>query len=173
MFEEYASDPVVTRYLTWAPHPDVQTTRGYLETCRRGWEQGREYTWAITLPPSDRVVGMIACRGDDLKVNLGYVLGRRHWGRGYMPEAGRAVVAASFALPSVARVWATCDVDNRASARVLEKIGMLREGVLRAWIRHPAVSDQPRDSLVYSIVRADLPVRPGDPRAGAGPATAH
>jgi [ribosomal protein S5]-alanine N-acetyltransferase len=51
------------------------------------------------------------------------------------------------------RVWSVCDVDNRASARVMEKAGMRREGILRRWSMHPTISDEPRDSYCYSITK--------------------
>lgn len=51
------------------------------------------------------------------------------------------------------RIWGVCDIDNQASARVLEKVGMQKEGVLRRWISHPNVSSEPRDCLCYSRVR--------------------
>jgi hypothetical protein len=51
------------------------------------------------------------------------------------------------------RVWALCDVDNLASARVMEKVGMQREGILRRWILHPNLSDEPRDVYCYSVVK--------------------
>jgi RimJ/RimL family protein N-acetyltransferase len=70
-----------------------------------------------------------------------------------MPEAARAVVDVSLSDPTVRRVWAVCDVDNKASARVMEKIGMSFEAVLRRWVIHPNVSPDPRDSLCYSLVR--------------------
>lgn len=54
-------------------------------------------------------------------------------------------------LPGVHRVCAYCDVDNAASARVMEKVGMVHEGTLRRWAIHPNVSDSPRDVLVYVV----------------------
>jgi RimJ/RimL family protein N-acetyltransferase len=54
----------------------------------------------------------------------------------------------------VHRVWATCDVDNPRSARVLEKAGLSREAVLRAWGVRPNVSPEPRDMFMYAKVRA-------------------
>ncbi len=86
-------------------------------------------------------------------VNLGYALARRWWRHGFMTEALTPVVQWAVAQPSIYRVWATCDVDNLASARVLERVGMMREGVLRRWLVHPNVSDAPRDCLCYSIVK--------------------
>ena len=59
------------------------------------------------------------------------------WGRGLATEATAAVFDAAREIDDVARFWATCDVDNRASARVLEKLGMREEGVLRRWSERP------------------------------------
>src|SRR4029077_3851095 len=81
--------------------------------------------------------------------DIGYVLSRNLWGGGYMTEAANAVVEWAINLSSVYRVWAVCDCENKAdapdiigalSARVLEKVGMQREGILRRYIVHPNVS---------------------------------
>ena len=55
--------------------------------------------------------------------------------------------------PEVFRVWALCDIENQASARVLERSGFEMEGTLRRWLIHPNVSPEPRDALCFSIVR--------------------
>jgi RimJ/RimL family protein N-acetyltransferase len=96
---------------------------------------------------------MIAARVDGHKWELGYVLARGYWGRGYMTEALKALVNWAVQQSEIYRVWAVCDVDNLASARVMEKAGMRREGILRRWSIHPNVSDEPRDSYCYSIVK--------------------
>jgi RimJ/RimL family protein N-acetyltransferase len=70
-----------------------------------------------------------------------------------MTEAARVVVEWALSCPDVYRVWATCDVDNVASARLLEAVGMQREGVLRRWLVHPNVGDAPRDALCYALVK--------------------
>lgn len=62
-------------------------------------------------------------------------------------------VSWSLMQPSIFRVYAECDVENTASARVLEKVGMSRERILRKWIMHPNVSDGLRDCLRYAIVK--------------------
>jgi [ribosomal protein S5]-alanine N-acetyltransferase len=63
-------------------------------------------------------------------VELGYALARAYWGRGFATEAGTAVVAWALERPEIHRVWAVCDAENVASARMLEKLGMRREGPL-------------------------------------------
>jgi RimJ/RimL family protein N-acetyltransferase len=87
------------------------------------------------------------------KVDLGYAIVRRYWRQGLMSEALRWIIEWAFAQPGIYRVWATCDVDNVASAGVLERVGMQREGVLRRWLVHPNKNDAPSDSFCYSIVR--------------------
>jgi RimJ/RimL family protein N-acetyltransferase len=70
-----------------------------------------------------------------------------------MSEAVLVVVDWALAQPGVFRVWSVTDVDNGASARVLEKVGMQREGLLRRWMMHPGVGPEPRDCWCFGRVR--------------------
>lgn len=153
IYEEYAGDPAVTKYLMWRPHRSLGDTAAFLTLADEGWVSGKSLAWAITYRDSDRVIGMIGARPSLHKTDIGYVLGRRHWGQGIMTEAGRAIVELLFQERTMYRVWATCDTENHASARVLEKLGMAREGILRRYIIHPNISEEPRDSLLYATVR--------------------
>lgn len=153
IFRNYAQDPEVTRYLVWRPHPGVWETERFLKHCLAAWNSGEELTWVITLRGSDEAVGMIAARPEEFKAEIGYVLSRRYWGQGLMTEAARCVTDWLRSRPEIYRVWATCDIENVASARVLEKIGMQREGVLRRWMLRPNMSPEPRDTVVYAWVR--------------------
>lgn len=87
------------------------------------------------------------------KVALGYVLAKAYWGKGYMTEAAQTIADWAMAQPEIYRVWAVCDADNPASARVMEKIGMTFEGRMRRDIVHPNISEEPQDTLVYAIVK--------------------
>jgi len=153
IYREYATDPEVTRYLTWRPHSSTGETRMFLAACRREWQEGTAVNWTLRLRGDTRVVGMLGCRLDGHKAELGYVLARRLWGRGLMPEAVGAVVAWLWTLPEIRRIGAVCDVENLASARVMEKAGMQREGVLRRWLMRSSLPGEPRDCFVYSLVR--------------------
>jgi RimJ/RimL family protein N-acetyltransferase len=106
----------------------------------------------LTRAGEHRAIGAIGCTFHNFRAELGYVLGRAHWRRGFMSEALRAVVGAVLARDGIYRVWAVCDVENVASARVLEKAGLTREGVLRRWSLHPNISDVPRDCYVYAAI---------------------
>jgi RimJ/RimL family protein N-acetyltransferase len=153
IFAEYAQDPDVTKYLTWRPHPEIETLKVFLQQAVADLQAGRRYFWVITLKNFDRAVGMIEARVDGHRFDFGYVLSKRCWGNGYMPEALRPIVDWALQQKEIYRIWAFCDVDNRASARVLEKIGMQREGVLRRWIVHPNMGDVPRDCFCYARIK--------------------
>jgi RimJ/RimL family protein N-acetyltransferase len=153
MFTGYAQDAEVTRYLTWRPHKDVQETYQIVGQMLKHWELRDVYPYAITLKDADTLIGMIAMHPDGFRLAIGYVLARAHWGKGCVTEAARAVIDWALRQPPVYRVYATTDVENLASRRVLEKAGMQCEGILRKYIMHPNISDVPRDSYMYAIVK--------------------
>jgi len=153
IFTGYSHDVEVVKYLTWRPHGNVEETRDFVRRCILAWETGSAYPWIITRKEDGRLIGMIESRVRGISMDIGYVLARAHWGHGYMPEAARPVIDWGLSQDGIFRIWALCDVDNSASARVMEKIGMQREGILRRWMMHPNVGDEPRDVCCYSIVK--------------------
>lgn len=153
IFEEYAQDPDVTRFVSWKPHRQVETTAAYLREVLSAKEDTGPWFWVITSKGSDRPIGMIHAELHGHRFNLGYVLTKRCWGRGYMAEAVGLLVEWALRQDQIHRVWSFCDVDNRASARVLEKVGMQKEGTLRRWFMHPNISEMPRDCYVYARVK--------------------
>jgi len=153
IFNTYARDPEATRYLIWQPHKSIEETHAFLERCAEGRLHRNDFPWAITLKDSGELIGMVGLRLKGFKADVGYVLARPHWGKGFATEAVKPIVIWALAQPEIYRVWAMCDVDNLASARVLEKVGMKREGVMRRSQMHPGVSDEPRDSYCYAIVK--------------------
>ncbi len=153
IFNEYAQDKEVTRFLLWRPHRSIEDTKLFLRRCIRNWDGSHEFTWIITLKDSSELMGSIALWREPTGAMLGYTLSKRFWNSGYMSESVTAVSEWAIAQKDVFRVWAVCDTENVASARVLEKSGMQREGVLRRWIVLPNISNQPRDCYCYARVR--------------------
>jgi RimJ/RimL family protein N-acetyltransferase len=139
--------------MTWTPHKNIEETYDILQTMLKLWEEGSAYSFAIVLKDLNSVIGMIAMHPDGFKVEIGYVLARPHWGKGLVAEAARAVTNWLLQQPDVYRVFATCDVENPASARVMEKVGMVREGILRRDAIRQNINSEPRDSLIYAIVK--------------------
>jgi len=153
IFLGWATDADVTRYLTWRPHQGIEDTAQFIAGCVEAWRGPGRRAWVITPLNEDKCIGMIELRVDGHRAELGYVLARAAWGHGYMTELVQTLTQMALHEIPVARVSAVCDVDNAASARVLEKSGLVREGRLRRYIVHPNVSDEPRDVYVYARTR--------------------
>jgi ribosomal-protein-alanine N-acetyltransferase len=101
------------------------------------------------IDPTVGVVGLVKAGIFEHRAQIGYVIHRPFWGRGFATEATRQMTAVVEALPNVLRVWATCALDNPASARVLEKCGYEREGILRNWVTYPAQGNRAFDNYSY------------------------
>ena len=154
IFSGYASDPAVVRFLDWRPHRGEEETREFLTSRLEQWAAQTGYSYVLTLKAQPRrPLRMIELRPTAHGASFGYVLGRAHWGQGLMPEALSSLVAWALGQRQVWRAYAFCDVDNRASTRVMEKAGMTLEGTLRRWFVHPNIGPEPRDCRVYARVR--------------------
>ncbi|ADN02712.1 GNAT family N-acetyltransferase [Spirochaeta thermophila] len=152
VYETWARDPEVTRFLTWSPHASVEKTRSFLEEAVRGYERDDQLMWAIVLKEPGSLIGSIGARVERAhrRAEIGYCLGRAFWNRGYMTEALREVVRFLFDEVGVVRVQALHFVGNPASGRVMEKAGMRYEGTLRSYL---IKDDGAVDALMYAIVR--------------------
>ncbi|MFP1151117.1 GNAT family N-acetyltransferase [Mycobacterium sherrisii] len=149
LFQRVARDRAVTKYLLWAPHPDVATTRRVIAEKLNATDDER--TWAIELQHSGEVIGLTSCRRPvPESVEIGYCMGRRWWGKGLMSEVLTMLLAALESDGNVARVWATCSVDNQRSARLLERAGFVLEERLPGHAVYPNLSTEPQDSLRYA-----------------------
>lgn len=163
IFEAYAQDPEVTRYLAFRPHRDLNDAREAVGRFLESWQSGKSYVWLIFRREDEALVGAIAAR-EDQGINLGYLIARPYWRNGFMSEALEAIIDWAFAQAGIFRVWAVCDVENEASAGVLEANGFHQEGILRKWSLHPNISDVPRDCYCYAKTRDHISDSPAGTR---------
>jgi RimJ/RimL family protein N-acetyltransferase len=153
IFDTYAQDEEVARYLIWRPHRSRSETHAYVDRCIATPSEV-ERTYMLAGREDNIVRGAFALRQRrPHRLDCGYVLARRWWRQGLMTEVLTEVTVWALCQPSVFRFGAVCDVENIGSARVLEKAGFLREGLLRRWLIHPNISDEPRDCYSYARVR--------------------
>ena len=158
--QEYACDPQVVRFMSWGPNTE-DDTRAFVARALAGQreEPRRAYEMAVTLLDDGRLIGGCGLHlGNpaNRSAMLGYCYARAFWGNGYATEAARALVDFGFRELALHRIWATCDPDNAASARVLEKFGMQREGRLR---EDTNVRGRWRDSFVYGVLEQERDAR--------------
>jgi RimJ/RimL family protein N-acetyltransferase len=148
----YASDPEVVRYMPWGPNTEEET-RGFLWRAQAtaGGEPRLAYELAVVVREDDRLIGAVGLHlaPEEDRAMLGYCYDRGSWGHGYATEAAAAMLSLGFDVLLLHRVWAGCDPENLASARVLEKVGMRLEGRLRDDVR---IRGEYRDTLVYGLL---------------------
>ncbi len=161
VFARWSTDLEVLRHLGQRPHTDVKQTRAQLIWDEARWIKRSAWTWLLLeRGDHDTPIGLVSLTsqnpgGPPHHLRLGYVLARSRWGQGLMSEALCAVMDQVW--PEEATCWrvdAVCDVENPASARVLERLGFEREGLLRRHTLHPNAGDLPRDVWLYAQVRA-------------------
>jgi ribosomal-protein-alanine N-acetyltransferase len=153
IFARYAQDAAVTRFLTWRAHRSRADTDAYVAHCL-ATPPDVARTYVLTDRWDDAVCGAFDLRrAAGHRLEFGYVLARACWGQGRMTEVLTEVAVWALAQPAVFRIGAVCDVENVASARVMQKAGLVCEGRLRRWLVHPNIGDEPRDCFVYGRVR--------------------
>ena len=127
IFERYASIPEVTRYLGWPQHRSVADTQGFLEFSAMEWERWPAGPYLIWSRDDGRLLGGTGLSFKDEHIAItGYVLAKDSWGQGYASEALAAMIDLAREI-GVTRVEALCHPQHRASWRILEKAGFVRE----------------------------------------------
>ncbi len=152
VFENWARQPNVCKYMTWKPHKTIRETQQFISFCIAGWDRNN-YTWIIEKRESKQIVGSFGARLNQHKLDIGYLLMENYWGYGYMTEVITAFIREAFKLEGVRRIWAVCDIENSASRQVMEKSSMRYEGLLKSWLVHPNMGDEPRDCHCLAIVK--------------------
>ncbi len=150
-FDAWSSVPACTRWLSFSTARSVEESRAFLASVERAWA-GEDGHLSWMLHHGERLIGSIGADIAGPIATVGYVIAQAHWGQGYATEALRRLCTLVLAEPTLYRVEATCDVDNVASARVMEKAEMQREGRLRRHTIFPNIASTPRDVWLYARV---------------------
>lgn len=134
MFDNWASDEEVTRFLTWPVHGSLTVSRAVLENWLAGYEKQDFYQWAIVPKEVGLPIGSITVVDQDdrtKKAHIGYCIGKNWWHRGFTSEALKAVMNYLFDEVGFQRVESRHDPRNPHSGGVMRKCGMKFEGTLR------------------------------------------
>ena len=152
---ECESSPAVQRFER--PIGGEEETRAHLQQSI-AWAQQMprtHYRMALTIRPDDRVRGRLALwlnNSDIAEWEIGWTVHERYWGHGYAGEAATRMLEFAFTTLQAHRVVAFCNAENAASRRVMEKIGMHQDGLLRETRRLNGVW---YDEYVYGILERD------------------
>ena len=155
MYRNWASDPEVTRYLTWNAYSGIEDADSILEQWTREYEKVNFYQWMIVLKELGEPIGSISVvRQNDAvaEAEIGYCIGRAWWHKGIVSEALAAVMDYLFREVGMNRIAARHDPNNPHSGGVMRKCGMKYEGTHRSCDRN---NQGICDTVQYAIVRSD------------------
>lgn len=146
----YTSLPEFTRYTAWGPNTE-EDTKGYIEQVLASQQEKprQEYELVVCLKSTGTLIGGAGIHIKDTNAEVGYVLNPDYQGKGYATEATRALLGFGFSTLAVHRIYATCRPENKASEKVMQQIGMQREGLMR---EHWYYKGEFHDSYLYSIL---------------------
>lgn len=157
----YASNKEACKFQPWGPNSEQDSIFFVQQAIRdREIRHRSRFVFAIVINETGTIVGNIEMNIIDWDGvgEIGFIIHPEHWGKGYATEAALLILKHSFEACNLHRVSATCNPDNVASLYVLEKIGMVREGVLRQDI---LVKGSWRDSCVYSMLKDEWAAKHG------------
>lgn len=149
-----ASNPEVTQWFSWGPYQETAEARAYLDRLPDQRETGRQLD-LLQVHHSKGPVGITGLSEfsyRDRRAMVGTWLGRDAWGIGANTESKALMCHLAFSLLGLARLGAYANVENARSQRALEKVGFVKEGVLRGWHRH---GDRQLDVAVYGMLPQD------------------
>ncbi|MDX6528528.1 MAG: [ribosomal protein S5]-alanine N-acetyltransferase [Blastocatellia bacterium] len=149
------SNPEVMRYWSTPPLADRQAAAELIQKIQADWKRRAILKWGIARRTDDLLIGSVTLFNLDFnhrRAEIGYALGREHWGQGYMHETLMALLKYAFEVLDLHRIEADVDPRNAASIRTVEKLGFQREGVLRErW----QVNGEIQDAFFYGLLRQE------------------
>ena len=131
---EYAKNSAVTKYLTWSPHPDKAYTFEYISYLQNRYKTGDFFDFAIVYKNSGKMIGTCGFTRFFFPHNgaeIGYVLNPDYFGNGIATEVVGRIIKYGFENLALERIEGKFMIENEASRRVMEKNGMIFEGVRR------------------------------------------
>ncbi len=155
----YASLPKVTKYVLWPTHKTRWDTRAFFHETFKQYKSGNSFSFAVEDLNTGKVIGSCGFVPDAERltvfsvVEIGYVFHPDYWGNGYCTEVVKALISYAFRKLKVKRVQACCNMKNIGSARVMEKVGMQHEGLLRKYMK---VKGKHWDIDMYSIIDSEF-----------------
>lgn len=155
MFRNWASDPEVTKYLTWPTYEKIETAHQILEQWESAYEKENFYHWMIVPKNLGEPIGSISVVRQNESVEeaeIGYCIGSRWWHIGIMSETLSAIIHYLFTEVGMNRVAARHDLNNPHSGGVMRKCGMIYEGTHRSCDRN---NQGICDLVQYAILRSD------------------
>ena len=150
VYNNWCSDPKVTKYVTWDMHKNIEQTKEYINFKLGLYEKDYRFDWVVVIKETNELIGEIDAVKQSLNYNLvelGYCYGSKYWNNGYATEALSAVIKYLKEVALVEKVTACHISTNPASGRVMQKAGMKYDATLKEYVVDKNTKE--RADLVY------------------------
>jgi RimJ/RimL family protein N-acetyltransferase len=151
IFYTYASKSDVTRFVSWPTHQTLEDTKAFLRYAINGWDNGTDYSFAVRLRESSRLIGSIGVINEDGKLQFGYVFSPTQWNKGYATEVCTSLMNILRNQKGVYRIQSFVDAENVSSAKVLMKSGLVEEARLTRWFRFVNQNNEAKDCILFKL----------------------
>lgn len=152
---ECSSDPEISKFTLWDSHKTIADSKDFLTKCIKQYSLGQAPVFGIELKEAKKIIGTIGFGSIDFqskRAEFGYALHVGYWNQNITSEASLAILQFGFRTLELERIFATCFTTNIASYRVMEKVGMTYEGILRSY---HSKNGERIDARIYAITRDD------------------
>jgi len=149
VFYAYASKLEATRFVSWPVHQSIADTNKFLKEAVSDWNAGVAYNYSLRTKGDTKLIGSVGVVNNNGNMQLGYVTSPSVWNKGYATEAVTGLLKLLIIWNGVYRIWTFVDVENVASQRVLQKVGMEEEARLPKWFRFVNQNNEPKDCILY------------------------
>ena len=149
----YSTDDDVARYMYWLPHTSEIETETFLENIETEWSKDEPTFYEFAVVLNGTHIGAVSLYINKERTDgiIGWLINKKYWNKGYAAEAARAVIDFAQKDIGIGRVCAMCDHRNKASQRVMEKIGMLPVNLdgIRRYVKTGEVAKEYTYELVF------------------------
>jgi ribosomal-protein-alanine N-acetyltransferase len=148
----FTSNPKTSEWLTWDPHKTKEDSLNFIKSVLEKYQKNQPAQWAIELKSEKKVIGLCGFVNffeEHSKGEVAYVLSPDYWGKGFLPEALIKIIEFSFKQLGLIRIEAKCEVGNFASEKVMQKVGMIQEGLFIKYLKRKGES---RSYKLFAII---------------------
>lgn len=154
LYDAYAADSEVTKYMSFRTAQSVKEVEAFAEGIAAFFDgresEFRQFCWKIRENATGEIIGSCSLTPvNPYTLSGNYIIGKRHWGKGFATEAWSCLLECAKEQPRVARVEAYFHPDNQASGRIMEKTGMKKIGLIQKAGVCPNISNERQDGILY------------------------
>jgi len=156
LFRNYTSDVLSSEYLQREPHHSISQAQGFIKFWgSESWRENDKYAWSLINKIDNQAYGLLILIIENDRADIHFGLSHKMWKKSYMTEAALKIMNWIKNETSIQEVFTVCDLENTASIKLLEKIGLKKIKMLENYIKLPSKGETMRDVWLYSWLRQE------------------